>query len=164
MANILTISRIILALLLLRFPTFSFPFTVLYVIAGLTDMLDGVIARKTDGENEVGAKLDTAADFVFTVVCLIKLLPVIGLPLYFLIWTAIIAAIKIINIISGFVMQRKFVTVHSILNKLTGLMLFVLPLTIPFVDLQYSGYVVCVIATLAAVQEGHLIRTRGKES
>ena len=160
MANILTISRIILALLLLRFPALSVPFTVVYVIAGLTDVVDGFIARKTGSDSETGAKLDTAADFVFVVVCLIILLHVIELPIHLLIWTVIIALIKIINIISGFIVQKKFVAVHTILNKVTGAMLFVLPLTVSFVDLRYSGSIVCAVATLAAIQEGHLIRTK----
>ena len=108
----------------------------------------------------MGAKLDTVADFVFVVVCLIKLLPVIELPIYLLIWTIIIALIKIINIISGFIVQKKFVTVHMILNKVTGAMLFVLPLTVSLVNLRYSGSVVCAVATLAAIQEGHLIRMK----
>ena len=160
MANILTISRIILALLLLRFPALSVPFTVVYVIAGLTDVVDGFIARKTGSDSETGAKLDTAADFVFVVVCLIILLPVIELPIHLLIWTVIIALIKIINIISGFIVQKKFVAVHTILNKVTGAMLFVLPLTVSFVDLRYSGSVICAVATFAAIQEGHLIRLK----
>lgn len=163
MANILTISRIVLALPLLCLPAFSVPFTVLYVITGLTDMLDGAIARKTGTVSKVGAKLDTAADLVFTAVCLIKLLPMIELPTYLLIWTADIAVIKLTNIFSGFVVQRKFVTVHSILNKFTGLLLFLLLLTLPFLDVTYSGSIVCAVATLAAIQEGHLIRTRGTQ-
>ena len=160
MANILTISRIVLTLPLLCLPVLSDPFAVLYVIAGLTDMLDGAIARKTGTVSKVGAKLDTVADFVFTVVCLMKLLPIIELPSYLLIWTAVIAAIKLANILSGFVVQGKFVTVHSILNKFIGLLLFLLPLTLPFLDVTYSGSIVCAVATLAAIQEGHLIRTR----
>ena len=39
-------------------------------------------------------------------------------------------------------------------------MLFILPLTIPYVDLRYSGSIICVIATVAAIQEGHLMRTK----
>ena len=164
MANILTISRIVLALPLLCLPALSVPFAVLYVIAGLTDMLDGAIARKAGTANEAGAMLDTTADLVFTAVCLIKLLPMIELPTYLLIWTAGIAVIKFTNIISGFVVQRKFVTVHSILNKFTGLLLFLLPLTLPFLDVTYSGSIVCAVAMLAAIQEGHLIRIEGKNT
>ena len=160
MANTLTISRILLSVLLLCTHPLSCSFYILYVICGLTDVVDGFIARKTGLASETGAKLDTAADFVFVVVCLIKLLPVIELPIHLLIWTVIIALIKSINIISGFIVQKKFVAVHTILNKVTGAMLFVLPLTVSFVDLRYSGSIVCAVATLAAIQEGHLIRTK----
>ena len=68
--------------------------------------------------------------------------------------------IKIINIISGFIVQQRFVAVHTILNKVTGAMLFVLPFSVSFVDLRYSGSVICAVATFAAIQEGHLIRSK----
>ena len=56
-------------------------------------------------------------------------------------------------------MHRRFVSEHSHLNKLTGLLLFALPLILPAVDLRLAAGLVCSVATLAAVQEGHLIRT-----
>ncbi len=131
MANILTLSRIGLALLLLFSPALYLPFLGLYSIAGLMDMLDGYVARKTGTASEVGEKTDTVVDFVFTAVCLIKLLPIIDLPAFLLIWTGIIALIKLINIISGFVVRKKLVVLHTVLNKLSGLLLFLLPLTLP---------------------------------
>ena len=51
---------------------------------------------------------------------------------------------------------------HTLLNKVTGLALFLLPLTLPFADLRYTGSFVCALAALAAVQEGHLIRTENR--
>ena len=45
-----------------------------------------------------------------------------------------IALIKIINIISGHIVQRKLVSVHSVMNKVTGVLLFILPLTFPITD------------------------------
>lgn len=160
MANILTISRLAAALCLLFLPVFSVPFTGLYLLAGLTDMLDGPIARRTGTASETGAKLDTAADLVLTAVCLVKLLPVVDLPAYLWIWTGAIFSIKMVNIVSGLVVQRKFVAVHSAWNRGTGLLLFLLPLTWPWVDVRYSGSLVCAVATVAAIQEGHLIRRR----
>lgn len=163
MANILTISRMVFALILLLPSAFYTSFTVIYLLAGLTDMLDGWVARKTGTASEAGARLDTVADMVFVIVCLIKILPVIVLPTYLWIWIAAIGVIKIINIISGFVIQRKFVAVHSCMNKLTGLLLFLLPLTLAIVEIKYTGSVVCAIATLAAIHEGHFIRSGGKQ-
>ena len=40
-----------------------------------------------------------------------------------------------------------------------GILLFALPLTLSFINLNYSGTIVCAVATFAAIQEGHLIRT-----
>ncbi len=47
----------------------------MYIIAGIADMADGAVARRTGTVSEFGSRLDTAADTVFAAVCLIKLLP-----------------------------------------------------------------------------------------
>ena len=160
MANIITIIRILCSIAILFCNALSLVFYTLYIIAGISDMIDGWIARKTNTVSEFGAKLDTVADIVFVVVCLIKLLPVMGIPAWIYIWIGIIALIKIINIVSGFVVQKQFVAVHSVMNKVTGALLFVFPLTLSFIDLKYSALVVCIFATFTAVQEGHFIRTK----
>lgn len=59
----------------------------------------------------------------------------------------------------GWIIYGRFVSEHTLLNKLTGLQLFAFPLLLPFVDLQFAAGIVCAVATLAAVQEGHYIRT-----
>ena len=159
MANYITVIRIICSIALLFCPVFSPAFYVLYIAAGLSDMLDGYVARKTNTDSRFGAKLDTIADYVFVIVCLIKLLPVIRIPIWLYVWTGIIAFIKVVNIISGFAVQKTFMAVHSAMNKATGVLLFLLPLTIPALPLKYFAIVVCAAATFAAIQEGHLIRT-----
>ena len=118
MANIITSIRIICSIALLFSPAISPVFYVLYIVAGFTDMIDGTVARKTNTASEFGSKLDTIADFIFVVACLIKLLPVMDIPVWLYAWIGIIALIKIINAISEYV-----------------------------------------VATVAAVQEGHYIRT-----
>lgn len=125
-------------------------------------MVDGTIARTTHTDSEFGAKLDSVADFIFVVISLVKLLPMIHIPRWLWIWILVIAIIKIINVISGFICKRRLMIEHTIMNKVTGFMLFILPLTFVFIELKYSAVVVCTIATFAAIQEGHLIRT-GRE-
>ena len=164
MANIITGFRVLISIVLLFCPVFSPAFCVLYLIAGLSDMIDGTIARRTNTVSEFGARFDTAADFVFAAVCLIKFLPVISMPIWVYVWIVIIALIKIINILSGYIAQRKLVAVHSVMNKVTGVLLFVLPLTFSIVPLKYSALPVCAVATFAAVQEGHYIRTVEKRA
>ena len=161
-ANVITIFRIAASIVLLFCPVFSPVFYMLYIAAGLSDMLDGFVARKTDTVSKLGARLDTIADFVFVVVCLIKLLPVLHIPAWLYAWIGIIALIKVVNIISGLAVQKKLVAVHSVMNKATGVLLFLLPLTIPAVPLRDSAIVTRAAATFAAIQEGHFIRT-GRE-
>ena len=159
MANAISIIRIIASIALLFCQAFSPAFYVLYIAAGLSDMLDGFVARKTDTVSRFGARLDTIADFVLVIVCLVKLLPILRIPAWLYLWIGIIALIKAVNIVSGFAVQKRFVAVHSLMNKATGVLLFLLPLTIPDAELKYAAIVVCAAATFAAVQEGHLIRT-----
>ena len=159
MANIITCIRIICSAALLFCPALSLPFYIIYIVAGVSDMIDGTVARKTGTVSELGSVLDTVADFVLVAVCLFKLIPVLDIPVRMFVWIGIIAAIKVINIISGFAVQKKFVSVHSVMNKITGGLLFALPLTVRFIDLRYSVTVVCAAATFAAIQEGHFIRT-----
>ena len=163
MANVITCFRILLSVVLLFFRPFSWEFYTLYITAGITDMADGAVARKTGTVSELGSKLDTAADFVFVAVCLIKLIPVLHMPTWLFVWIIVIAVIKVVNLISGVVMKKQAVSLHTAMNKATGMSLFVLPLTLSVLDIKYGGAFVCAAATFAAIQEGHLIRTGKKD-
>ena len=121
MANVITGLRILVSAVLLFCPVFSPIFYVLYLIAGLSDMVDGFIARKTNSVSEFGSRLDGVADFVFVSVCLIRVLPGLDIPIWLYVLTAVIAITKIINIISGYAMQKRFVVVHTTMNKVKGL-------------------------------------------
>lgn len=159
MANSITSFRILCSIALLFCPALSPAFYVLYLFAGFTDMVDGAVARKTKTVSEFGAKLDTVADFVFVLACLIKLLPVMDMPIWLYLWIGIIAGIKVVNVVLGYIMQKQLVAEHTIMNKVTGSLLFILPLTLRILDLKYSAIVVCIFATFAAIQEGYFIKT-----
>ena len=131
MANLLTGCRMLCGILMLCFPAFSTGFTALYLLGGLTDMLDGTVARKTHTASRLGARLDTAADFIFAAAALAKLWPVLSPPTWLWIWTAVVA----------------------------GFLLFLFPLSWYLMDVRHSAAIVCAVATFAAVQEGHYIRT-----
>ena len=94
-ANIITGSRIIFSLPLLFISLSSAWFYILYLLCGLTDMIDGAIARRTGAVSKFGARLDTASDLVFTLVCGVKVLPLIHLPVWLWVWITLIALIKI---------------------------------------------------------------------
>ena len=156
-ANIITSCRILGSIGLLFCPVFSDGFYVLYLFCGLTDMVDGSIARKTGAVSSFGARLDTVADFLFVIASFVKLVPVIRIPVWICGWAAVIAVVKLVNLVWGSTQMKQMPSLHTIANKATGLCLFLLPLTMPFADLRYTAPVVCVIATIAAIQEGHYI-------
>ena len=153
-ANILTGCRVFGSVLLLFFPAFSTAFYVLYLFCGFSDMADGTIARKTNSSSKLGSQLDTAADLIFVGASLFKVLSAICVPQWLWIWGGVIAVIKIGNLVWGYVVEKQFVSLHTIMNKVTGLLLFLLPLTMSFVELKYTAAVVCGIATFSAMQEG----------
>jgi CDP-diacylglycerol--glycerol-3-phosphate 3-phosphatidyltransferase len=164
LANILTGCRIFGSILLLFFPAFSLPFYITYILCGFSDMIDGIVARKTNSTSEFGSQLDTIADFIFVVVSLFKLLPAIHIPQWLWIWGGVIAVIKISNIIGGYVLKKQFISIHTTMNKIAGFLLFLLPLVIPFLKTDCVVVAVCSIATLSAIQEGvYILKPRGVE-
>ena len=159
-ANILTGLRIMGSVLLVFLPVFSVGFYSVYLLCGFTDMIDGTVARMTGSASRFGERLDTAADIVFVAAALIKFLPNLPIPLWLWIWGGGIAVIKIGNILLGYVFRKEFAALHTALNKVTGLLLFLLPLTLSFLELKYSSMAVCVVATVSAIQESICIIKR----
>ena len=164
LANILTGFRILGSMLLLFIPVFSAAFYSVYLFCGFTDMIDGTVARMTGSASRFGEKLDTAADIVFVAAALIKFLPKLPIPLWLWIWGGGIAMIRIGNILLGYVFRKEFTALHTMLNKVTGLLLFLLPLTVSIMDFRYSSMAVCAVATVSAIQEGMYVVKKGSHA
>ncbi len=163
LANCITGVRIVCAVALIFCPLFSTEFYILYFIAGATDIADGALARATHTESRFGSYFDTAADLSLVAICIVKLLPKLRAPAWLYVCVGVIALIKVCNTASGFIMRKKVVVLHTAMNKITGTLLFVLPLTVQVIDFRYSAAFVCALAAFSAVQEGHFIRT-GRET
>ena len=151
--------RLLCSVWMLYTPVFSTLFYVAYLLCGLTDMVDGTIARKTKSDTRFGAYLDSVADIVFVTVSFIKIWPAIHIPNWLYGWILMIVIIRIANIGLGLIYQKRLVFAHTVMNKLTGFLLFLLPLTLSVIELRYSSMIVCIIATFSAVQEGYHIWT-----
>ena len=162
--NILSASRIALCLPLLLVDAMTLPFWVLYLIAGMTDMLDGLLARRWGVESQFGARLDSLADIVFVLAVGYKLFPWLKLPTALWIMIGLIALVKIINAISSYVVKHKIAFLHTKANKLTGFLLFVGMMTIGQPYFLPVAWVVACIALFAAIQEGHLTRSKSRNS
>ena len=160
MPNAISALRFLGAVCLLFFGVESYAFWAIYFVCGLSDMADGYLARKLGCVSKTGAMLDSLADLAFVICCCFKLISVLALPKWLWILGGVIVATKIINQISALVMYKKCIFPHTIANKVTGVLLFVgLPLTV-FLKSIVPMVIIAVIATFAAVQEGHFIRTR----
>ena len=165
MANGITGFRIVCALTLAFVPTFSRGFYVLYLLGGISDALDGIVARRFGRVTELGSRLDTASDTVFTLTVWFKVVQAVYFPPWLLVWVSCIAAVKAVNILSGMLRYKRLMAEHTVANKLCGALLFALPLCIgrfPWQPVAVLLILSCAAATFAALQEGHLIR-RGKE-
>lgn len=159
-ADIITSCRIFCSALMIIFPVFSLEFYILYFICGITDMIDGTVARKTNSVSEFGTRLDSVADLMFFAVSLIKILPSIHISKWILMWIVLIAIIKLGSAVWRLTYIKKFIFLHTMMNKITGLILFLLPLTLQFIEIKYSSVAVCIIATFSAIQESVLVKTK----
>lgn len=156
MANIITLSRILIGIALAFSKPFSLIFLMLYCCGGISDMIDGTVARRTGSANEFGSKLDTAADLIFFICCIVKLVPYLDYSIGVWIWIAIVALLKIGCVIFGYIKNRKIKANHTVMNKITGVLLFMYPLTLLKINSKYIDLVLCSVATIAAVQEWYL--------
>lgn len=157
--NAITALRFLGAISLLFFDVGSVAFWPIYFACGISDMADGYLARKLGCENKTGAVLDSLADLVFAACCCYKMIPALAFPKWLWIWGGVIVGIKVINQISALVMYKKCFFPHTLANKVTGALLFLgVPLTV-FLNSTVPIVIVAVVASFAAVQEGHFIRT-----
>ena len=157
--NLLSMSRIVLCLPLLMVDAITMPFWILYLIAGLTDMVDGFLARRWGVESKFGARLDSLADFVFVLAVGYKLFPWLKLPATLWMMTGLIALVKIINAICSYVVKHRIEYLHTKANKVTGFLLFIGVMTIGQSYFVPVAWMISCIALFAAIQEGHLIRS-----
>ncbi len=133
----------------------GWPFWTLYALCGISDMVDGWLARRLHAETKAGAILDSVADLSFVACCAIRLLPHLSIPSWLWIWAGIIVIIKIVNQVSALAVFKRLCFPHTVANKLTGLLLFLAVPTLFWTVIPVA--VVAAVATFAAIQEGHYL-------
>ena len=156
--NTISASRGVAAVAMLFFPVFSPGFWVLYCWGGISDMIDGPVARRLGSVSGIGSRIDSMADFVFVICSAIVILPSIHLPIWVWLWTAAIGTVKLAGIIIGSCRQQKLAVPHSISNKLTGILLFCLPFAVIRFGAFIPSVIVCIMATYCLFGDFQTIR------
>lgn len=151
--NYLSCIRLILSVWLILVKPLSWTFFIVYLICGLTDVIDGYIARKYGVESRFGEKLDSAADLIMTAVLIIVLYPILSPGKKIIIWIILIAIIRFASILITFIKYKCFAIPHTYGNKITGFALFVIPICVLFIDTTVLLSIVCAFASISAVEE-----------
>lgn len=151
--NILTAARIILSIFILTAAPLSPLFFTIYIGCGVTDILDGYIARKTKTTSRIGAIFDSIADFIFISASLFKIIPAIVIPLWVLIWIFIIAFVRIASLIVGYRKYHTLCFLHTYANKAAGIVLFCSLFLYAAAGIVITAFIACIAASISCLEE-----------
>lgn len=155
MADTITSLRMVSSVILLLFPVHSTWFLAIYSFMGVTDVLDGWIARKTGTASEFGARLDSIADLLFYSVLMLRIFPHLWQILPKTIWCLVMVIVLIRLTAYGVaaVKYHRFAALHTWLNKLTGAAVFLLPYVLTVTEGTGYCWALCVLDLLASLEE-----------
>lgn len=132
--NIITCIRLAASVVLipLSVTEHMIAFYVIYGVCGLTDILDGAIARGTHTCSKLGSRLDSIADITFLGVMAYKIIPhcigrltignwvVIGIPTLLHLCSYLVCIFKF----------KKLSSLHTYANKVMSALIFLFPFTL----------------------------------
>ena len=155
LANFVTSLRLFGAIAIIFIEPLTGAFYAVYTICGLSDGIDGTIARKMGTSSEFGARLDSVSDILFYLVMFIKLMPVLWAELPKWVWI-IVAMVLIVRLAAygiALIKYHRMAAIHTYLNKVTGALVFL----VPYMMLAPFKIVLCgitaVIALIASAEE-----------
>lgn len=155
MADTMTIIRMSASVVLIFLSPLTSLFFAVYTLAGVTDVLDGWIARKTGTASDFGARLDSISDLMFYGVVLIRLLPFLlrTLPQEIFYVLTVILLVRLAAYITAACRYHRFASLHTWLNKLTGASVFLLPYVFVFSTGLVYSWLVCALAFASSLEE-----------
>jgi len=151
--NCISLSRIIFSLILFFIKPLTLAFYAIFIICGLSDIIDGFIARKTGTTSRLGEKIDSIADLIMISVLLLVFYPIINPSMKIIIWLVLICIIRLLSVAVAMKKYKTFAMLHTYGNKITGLILFIFPMFIPLIHRTVLVYIVCVVASISAIEE-----------
>lgn len=153
LANIVTASRMVLAAALFLTPVFSTGFWICYLCGGLSDLLDGPIARMLKQTSSAGARLDSIADLAFAVAIAAAVIKNVALPEWIWLLAALTVLLRCAGYGIGFYKYRAFSALHTYMNKAAGALIFAFPLLFTLLGLETAGAILCLTALISALEE-----------
>ena len=165
--NMITSLRIIGAIAMIFLEPLSLEFYLVYGICGVSDAIDGFLARKFHATSKLGSVLDSVCDLIFYSVMAVKIFPFMIEHLHIMHWVTIIVPVffHLLAYIICAIKFKRFSAVHTYANKVLGALIFLFPFTfIGNIYLLYSLYIYIggVIALYSSI-EINLIHILSKE-
>jgi CDP-diacylglycerol--glycerol-3-phosphate 3-phosphatidyltransferase len=161
--NALSITRIALSLSLFSFVENPLLFSLVYGICGLSDAMDGILARRFKSESLLGAKLDSLADFIFVTVVISALVFFTNVLKNLLALVCIVAVLLVRagNLVITRLKFSQWSSMHTMGNKASLVVLFFsVPLCVMLGSAPLSVILaVTTLGLLAAFEETHLLVT-----
>ena len=155
LANIITSSRMVCAFILIFFDILSTPFKVIYAWCGLSDVLDGYVARKLKTTSELGSRLDSFSDLLLYALTLYKVWPHLlrEVPTYVIYLIYVVLFIRLLCYIYVGFKTKALEARHTILNKATGFLFFFLPFTINTGYMHIYSLLILAVAYISSIEE-----------
>ncbi|MEA4987140.1 MAG: CDP-alcohol phosphatidyltransferase family protein [Anaerovorax sp.] len=151
--NYISIIRIFAAIGLLFVKPFSTWFFFIYLVCGISDVLDGYIARKMNVTSKFGQVIDSISDLIFIAIVLLIIIPIIKLPMWMFYWIVVIAIVRLISVIFGFIRYQRIAFLHTYANKVTGMALFCFPFLYFVFEKETTTILISLIASISAMEE-----------
>ena len=147
----ITMVRIIGSVILLipAIETQSAAFLIIYGVCGVSDAIDGFVARRTNCVTPFGKKLDSASDLIFYLTMAFRMFMPLKEALHPIVfWTVFgLMGYRLLVYIIAAIKYKVFLSSHTYFNKATGLVVFLLPYFIGFEKFFFWYSIVgCVIA------------------
>lgn len=153
--NCITCVRILGAILLLILRPFTLTFYIIYGICGVTDAIDGYLARKLNAGSAAGAVLDSIADLLFYAAMLYRMIPYLWSRVPMLTWYCVgaVLVIRLAAYLAAAFKYHRFASLHTYGNKATGAGMFLLPYLVLLLNDTLVCAALCVVGGLASLEE-----------
>ncbi len=153
--NSITCFRIAGSVVLLFLPSFSPIFYILYSLCGVSDAVDGFIARRFKLTSDLGSRLDSIADLLFYASMLTHVIPFLVPRVPTAVWYVVsaLALLRIGMYLLAAVKYRRFSSLHTYANKATGIVLFCVPYLLLFANSATVSWIACAACALSSIEE-----------